>query len=328
MRRDARIAETASLLRHVLRRHLEGEERFSWSRAVEIALVQLARPGRPAASLTPLLRARLERQLHELSRGLTDPSDARQVEAFCRRAAEAAHLAVPKARHPGAKLKDVASDVGELARAAIFAEYAGARDEEDLVRRAVTRALRERSKTRRHLARLALDEDDPLRSLLELPDRGPVYLPPRDLRVHLAAAVTPKGKQSLLPGLLRQAARFSERALRPALGEELWGLCRPVGFADRRATNVLVQVTSSALAHEVSMRKLDLIARLKHVPGFEGVRDVRFLVEEPKALPVVGRRERTEPKPRAEREPPVRATDARLAARLERFLARGRDDDE
>lgn len=326
MRREAAIRETSALLLHVIRRHLEAEERFSWARAVEIALVQLSRPGRPAARLTPALRERLERQLSELARGLVDPTDPRQLEAFCRRAAEAAHAAVPKARHPGPRLKDVASDLKSLAKAAVYAEYGRAKDQDDLVRRAVTRALRERGRTRRHLARLALDESDPLRSLLELPDRGPVYLPPRDLRVHLAAGRTKEGKDSALPGLLRQAARFSERTLRPALGEELWGLCRPVGFADRRCTRVLVQVTSSALAHEVSMRKQELLMRLAHVPGFEGVRDVRFVVEERKAIPVVG--EKARPAPAPVEEPRATAKDPLLRQQLERFLARGRGGDD
>lgn len=326
MRRSAPLRETAALLLHVIRRHLEGEERFSWERAVEIALVQLSRPGRPAAPLTPPLKARLERQLHELARGLVDPTDPRQLEAFCRRAAEAAHRAGPKPRHPGAQLKDAAAGLGDMARAAVCAEYGNARDPDDLVRRAVTRALRERGRTRRHLARLHVDEDDPLRSLLELPERGPVYLPPRDLRVHLAAGRARDGKDSALPGLLRQAARFSERNLRPALGEELWGLCRPVGFGDRRATRVLVQVTSSSLAHEVSMRKQELVARLRHVPGFEDVKDVRFLVEERKALPAKGKRKAPEPPPT--QAPPVEARDPELRARLARFLARGHVDEE
>lgn len=319
--------QLAGHLHRVLRRALESGRAFSWALAADLALVQLSRPGRPAAALTPALRQTLRATLGVLSRDLADPRDPRQLWAYCRRAAEAALRALPRPRHPGAALQRPGLSLRGLATAALYAEYGQARDADDLLRRAVTRALRERRRQGGQVARLAVEERDPLRALLDLPASGPVYLPRRDVRVWLASGQGRRGRQDReqvgqaapLPGLLRQAARFAEASLRPALGDELWGLCRPVGFGDARATRVLVQVTSSALAHEVSLRKRELLARLQHVPGFEQVRDVRFLVEERRALPL---RRAPPPPPEVAPRSPVHARDPGLRALLERFVAR------
>ena len=314
--------ELAKQVYFVLRRHVESGRPFSWLDAADIALVQVARPGGPGALVTPAIREQLRNHFRLLTQDLSTPTDPKTLGIFCQRAAEAAFIYVPRARHPGARLRDPELPVRELVKAAMFAEWSQAIDDDDLVRRALTRALRERGRSRRHLAKLQLEAQDPLRRLLGLPDKNAVYLPSKDLRLHLASARNRAGKDQHLPVLLRQAARFSERYLRPALGEELWAICLPVGFVDNRMTRVSVQVRSSALAHEVSMRKTELISRLRQVPGFEQIKDIRFLIEEKRMLPVTGRRKTREssvPRPREQ----VQAKDPVLREQLARFLARG-----
>lgn len=319
--------ELAKQIYFVLRRHVESGRRFSWIDAADIALVQVARPGGPGALLTPAIREKLRNHFRLLTQDLSTPTDSKTLGLFCQRAAEAAFMHVPRARHPGARLRDPELSVQELIKAAMFAEWNQAIDDDDLVRRALTRALRERGRNRRHLAKLQLEPQDPLRRLLGLPDKSAVYLPPRDLRLHLASGRNRAGEDQHLPGLLRQAARFSERYLRPALGEELWAICLPVGFVDNRMTRVSVQVRSSALAHEVSMRKTELISRLRQVPGFEQIKDIRFLIEEKRMLPIKGNRKA--PAPTASTPlGPVHAKDPVLREQLARFLARGAISDE
>lgn len=319
--------ELAEQIYFVLRRHVESGRAFSWSDAADMALVQVARPGRPGAQLTPQMRETLRQHFMLLTHDLSTPAESKPLMHFCQRAAEAALARVPRPRHPGARLRDPSLSMQEMVKAALFAEWSQAVDDDDLVRRALTRALRERRKSRRHLRRLQLESQDPLRSLLGLPEGSAVFLPWRDLRLHLASARNRAGQDQALPGLLRQAARFSERTLRPALGEELWAICLPVGFVDPRMTRVSVQVRSSALAHEVSMRRVELLARLRQVPGFEQVRDIRFLVEEKRMLLVQGKKTRPMP-PASPKSEPMQARDPVLRAQLARFIARGSLDDD
>lgn len=284
---DPHVVETARHLFRLLRRMLEEGVRTDAARVVEIAWVQLTRPGRPGARIGLESRAALKQEMALSAARFVELSDNAALSRFCREVTEAAYRRVPRGSYSRPMVDAVGSNK-DLARAALLREYASSHDDEDLVRRAVTRAIRERRRHTQRTVRVDVEDNDPLRELLDLPARGAVRLPPQDIRLHMANVLSKSGEKSVLPPLLRRAARFSEKTLRPALGEELWGLCRPVGFADPRGHRLVVQVTSAALAHEVSMRKRELLHRLKAVPGFEGIKDVRFLVEERKSLPVLG----------------------------------------
>lgn len=279
--------------RAVLRSVRHGLERGAFSKddVVEVAMVQLLRPGRPGARLSATARDTLRAGLHQLAEAL-DVSQPRSLLAFARAAADAALAMIPPPRHPGATI-DVASRAGaaELARAAVWAEATHARDPDDHVQRAVTRALRERRKGR-GLKSVPLADDDPLRAVLDVPSRGRVVLPRTDLRIHMASAAD----GTALGQALRQAARFSEELIRDAVGEELWSLCRPVAFANKDETRVLVQVRSALMAHEVQLRSQELVHRLRTVPGLAQLAGIKIVVEEPAKLPVVSGRPRGMPR--------------------------------
>lgn len=285
---DPRVTETARHLFRLLRRILEEGVRSDASRVVDVAYVQLTRPGRPGAVLSDANRIALKSEMQLAAGRFVELSDNAALARFCKEVSAAAYRRVPKGRH-SRPLHDAVESSKDLARMAVLGEYSSSHDDKDLVRRAVTRAMRERRRHTQRTVRVDVEEQDPLRDLLDLPSRGAVRLPPHDIRLHMANVLSRKGSKSELPLLLRKAARFSEKTLRPALGEELWGLCRPVGFADPRYRVLIVQVTSSVLAHEVSLRKRELLHRLQAVPGFEEVRDVRFKVEDKRSLPVIGR---------------------------------------
>lgn len=286
---DPRVGETARQLFRLLRRHLDEGSRNDPERVARIAYVQLTRPGRPGARLSNEKRKALQEEIWLAAQRFAELSESSALARFCREVSAAAFRLLPKGRY-ARPLDDALESARELARTAVLTEYARSHDDKDLVTRAVTRALREQRRHRQHTVRVDVDDHDPLRELLDLPSRGNVRLPPHDIRLHLTNALSPKGERSALPTLLRRAARFSEKVLRPALGEELWGMCRPIGFGDARGRRVLVQVSSPAWAHEVSLRQRELLHRLRAVPGFEEVRELRFVVEERKALPVLGRR--------------------------------------
>lgn len=278
--RGARAADDAvRVLLAALRRRVD-DGRFSAEVAAETALAQLLRAGGPGAQLGAIDRAALREAVAALARPLaTTGPMPRALLAFARDAVQATTALRRPYRHPGAALEQrIDDDTATLARAALWAEATRGRGDDDLVRRAVTRALREKKRGRRGHVTVDVPDDDPLRALLHLPSRGRVWLPKNDLRARIAgtAAGTPFG------AALQQAARFAEEVVRGALGEELWALARPVGFADRAETRVLVEVASSAAAHEAQLRSREIVATLRTLPGLARVKGIRVqLATEP-----------------------------------------------
>ncbi len=228
-------------------------------------MVALGRGDRPGVLLSSELRERLAATLAGLAAALPPVVTDREVDAFARAAVEACIALVPRAR------RDV-QDPQKRLRRAIVAERVRAHDDDETVRRAVGRIKREDARDRRATSRFDVAANDPLRPLLDLPPQGRVALPKSDLRAHIVRAAG----GSTLGGLLRKAALFSDELLRPALGAELFAMGRVVGFADRTGKRVLIEVKSSAYAQELSLRKQEIVYRLRKVAGFEDVEDVRF----------------------------------------------------
>jgi hypothetical protein len=286
-RRAQQIEDTTRVVVRALRHALE-RGRFSVEDAADIALVQLFRPGGPAKLIGRDARERLSEAVRKLARAIDDVSKPRALLAFARASSEAAWSLASSPRHPGARIDEVAlGDARTLAHAAVYATATQARDPEDHVRRAVARAVRERRRQERgnntQMTRLPLHDGDPLRAVLDVPARGRVSLPKSDVRTHLAKAA----HHTALGVVLRQAARFAEDVVRPAIGEELWSLCRPVGFADKLETRILVEVGSALVAHEVQLRSLELVHRLRAVPSFAKVTSMKLVVVEPTARPIL-----------------------------------------
>jgi hypothetical protein len=269
---DARDESQRCLLRALSRRVDEG--RFSAEDAVDVALVQLARPGGPR--LGDAQRAALRRALTVLAGSLTPPAP-RALHAFARDAARLAWQAVRDARSPGAVVTEAAHgpDVRAAAQAAVYAELAHARDADELVQRAVRRAIVERRRALPGVP-VPLPGGDPLRDLLDLPVHGRVRLPARDVRGTIARVAV---DNAAMGTTLRRAARFARHVLEPALGDELWLLCRPVGFTDRHETRVLVATASSLAAQETQLRSRELVFRLRQVNGFTQVTATRVVVD-------------------------------------------------
>jgi hypothetical protein len=268
-----KVAETQrQLLRALARRVDEGQ--FGVDDAVDVTLVLLGRAGGPRLSVEQ--RTSLRRSLLLLARMLAPPSP-RALYSYARDAARLAWEAERPARSPGATLRDVAhgDDVESIARAAIYAELLSARDDDDLVRRAVHRAIQERRRGQPGVP-VPLHAGDPLRGLLDLPSHGRLRLPRRDLRGAIARVAH---EEPALGDVLRKSARFARHILEPALGPELWLLCRPVGFVDKAETRVLVAAENSLAGQETQLRSRELVYRLKSVVGFERVDAVRVVVD-------------------------------------------------
>lgn len=277
-----RIEETTVSIVRAVRRAIDAGG-FSPEDAPSIALVTLMR-GAPGSKLSVDKRAALNMVITKLAKAL-EPSQPRSVLAFARASSEAAWSLVHKGRHPGAAIAERAADipVRELARAALYAEGTSIGDPELHVQRAVTRAVRERRRSRGQ-KRVPLDDGDPLRVVLDVPSRGNVRLPRNDVRMRLAEAAH---DNAAFGDALRQASRFSQELLRPVLGEELWSLGRPTGFSDKKESRVIVEVPSAMHAYEMQLRSQELVHRLRRVKGFEHVANVKLVVVEAATLPVV-----------------------------------------
>jgi hypothetical protein len=282
-------AELADILFRAARRYVEDTPRTSQEGLARVVYVQLCRPGRPGGKLSDVQREALRLELTTLAKQAWDLTDPGQLSRFTAAAAATSLTRAPRGRHKR-PVDEAMHSRAQLARMALLSEYSAAKDGNDLVRKAVTRAIRERRKGAQRGVRLDVEDGDPLRELLDLPRHGEVRLPRTDLRAHLTRALQKDGSRSSLPGILRRAARFSEKTLRPALGEELWALCRPVGFSDDRGRRLSIEVVGASFAHEAHMRRNELLHRLQAVPGFEEVKELRFLVPERSTLPIVGTR--------------------------------------
>lgn len=271
------VGESTALIVRALKRRVD-QGGFGADDAVDEALLQVLRPGGPR--LNDADKSALRTTLQTLARSLvtaTAPPQPRALYTFAKDAAVAAWRLHHQGRSPAANIRERADgNARALAKAAIYAELVHATSDEDLVRRAVTRALGE--KKRGSPGRpVPLQPGDPLRHLLDLPPTGRLRLPRGDIRGAMAKAAV---EVPSLGGLLRQVAVFSRTVMEDALGEELWSLCRPVGFADLRRTRILVATASSVAAQETQLRSRELLYRLKKLDGLSTILGIRVVVDQ------------------------------------------------
>lgn len=84
----------------------------------------------------------------------------------------------------------------------------------------------------------------------------------------------------VLFGLLAKASCFSAYRLNKLLGDELFFLCRPVGFFDQTQTTILIEVPTNAHVHALTYRKLDILRALRKDTAFSQVKNLRFKVSQ------------------------------------------------
>ncbi len=271
------VEVTTRHLVRVLRRRIDDVDRpVSQESAAAVAFMQVCRKERPGGALGIDARERLRADVDALAQAF-DPTRQQSVVAFARAVAESAVRAVPARASVNQRV--VSNNTRAMATAAVRAEILGGESNEEIVRKAALRMFRERRRGRVGQKTLHLADTDPLKDLLDLPSSHASLLR-QDIR-HVMAS----GK---VGEVLREAARFSDVALRDVLGEELWALGRPVGFADGRQRQVLIEVDSDAIAHALSLRKPEILSRLRAAPGLDQVKDVRFTVKTKETLKVVG----------------------------------------
>ena len=268
-----RIADTCTVIVRAIKRRVD-EGGFVADDAVDIALLQISRTGGPR--LNDGDRRRLRETLTTLASSLAPPA-ARAIHRFGMDAGAAAWALHHAGRSPGSTLRDIADDGTnpQLVRAAVYAELLAGTNDEDVIRRAVKRVLSERQRGSPGRV-VPLSAGDPLRDLMDLPPTGRVRLPRGDVRTAVARAAN---SAPAFGAALRQSAVFSRTVLEPALGAELWTLCRPLGFADQRHTKVVVATTSSVAAQATQLRARELLYRLKTLEPLKDIVGVKVIVD-------------------------------------------------
>jgi hypothetical protein len=131
------------------------------------------------------------------------------------------------------------------------------------------------------LERLAnMAKTHPLREALTTVENGQ-QLAKEDIRYHFLRlkrnSSNNKG-DGVLFGLLEKAQSFSTYRLHMLLGDELFFLCRPLGFLGRNGTTLLVEVPTNAHLFALTWKKLEIIRALKKDAAFTDLKNIRFSV--------------------------------------------------
>lgn len=105
-------------------------------------------------------------------------------------------------------------------------------------------------------------------------------VPKEDIRNHLLNLNRKESSsnEGKLFGLLKKAQAFSAPKMHALIGDELFFLCKPLGFLDKNDQTLLVEVPTSAHLHALTYRKLELLMALKKDETFRFAKNIRFKV--------------------------------------------------
>lgn len=148
--------------------------------------------------------------------------------------------------------------------------------------RAANQLLKAKKKIDQEARLKSLTQKHPLRETLEVLQAGHRTLAKEDIKQHfLRLKKNPhpsRPNQGMLFSLLEKAQAFSTSRLHKLLGDELFFLCRPLGFLDQNGLTIIVEVPTSAHLHALTYRKNDILKALKKDPTFRTAKDIRLKV--------------------------------------------------
>lgn len=147
------------------------------------------------------------------------------------------------------------------------------------INRAANNLFQEKLEQQRAQTRAKMIELHPLGATLSLL-AGEQRIAKEDIRNHLLKlnkSVKNKGSTPLF-NVLKKAQSFSVVNLHNLLGDELFFLCRPLGFLDQKDETVVVEVPSNAHMHALAYRKLEILRALKNDPCFVKLKSIRFKI--------------------------------------------------
>lgn len=153
--------------------------------------------------------------------------------------------------------------------------------EQTATARAAYSLLKEKKDLEQKLQRIERIKSHPLRDTLEMFSHDKP-LPKEDIRNHLLHLKSfvhrDNPGQGMLFSVLKKAQAFSAVRLHQLLGDDLFFLCRPLGFVDKNEQLIEVEVPSSAHLNALTYRKLELLQALKKDPTFKRAQNIKLKV--------------------------------------------------
>lgn len=241
-----------------------------WIEAAKIALSQIERAtGAPTVNL--------EKRFIFFSSRLKNNMSPVSIRAFAHQCVLIAHekelLKVPE-KHEVSR-KNIEKKLQKNLSSAINSGCS----EASAINRAANSLFQEKLEQQRAQTRAKMIELHPLGATLSLLSSDQ-KIAKEDIRNHLLKLSKSSKNKSGTPlfNVLKKAQSFSVVNLHNLLGDELFFLCRPLGFLDQKDETVVVEVPSNAHMHALAYRKLEILRALKHDPCFVKLKTIRFKI--------------------------------------------------
>lgn len=251
----------------------------AWFKAAQIALNQIERSANSSDT-------GLNKRLIYLASQLKNNISVASIRAFAREAVSAAKKSGLLNSAKAKDVKDLAApakkNLEKKALRDLGKAISAGNSQPSAVNRAAHNLYQHKLEDDRKLARAAMTMSHPLKETFNTLNMTDKPLAKEDIRNHLLRLKknsTPNQPNSgILFNVLKKAQSFSPARLHQLLGDDLFFLCRPLGFVDQNDEIILVEVPSNAHLHSLTYRKLDILGALKHEPSFQKAKNIRFKV--------------------------------------------------
>lgn len=224
--------------------------------------------------------AQLDKRVYFFSLQLKGNIDVSSLRFFAQECVKsAANYMQVKGQSP----KEPTANLQKRAQKAIKRSMSEGHSEHGAASRAAYSLINEQKAYELEKAREKQIENHPLGYALTLFNSSKKPLAREDIRNHLLKLKNKSEKigtgQGVLFNLLKKAQSFSPHRLYQLLGDDLFFLCRPVGFADKNGLVIEVEVPSSAHLHALSFRKAEILKALKADAAFKQAQNIRMKVK-------------------------------------------------
>lgn len=239
--------------------------------AAKIALNQVAR-----AKAQPV--DNLEKRFLFFASRLKNNISPMSIRSFAKSCIDASDKSLGK---PSPKILETPKQLKKKAYQEIALAIARGESQETALNRAAHQLVRFKKKQDAAERKVRMAEEHPLSETFSALNSHSSKMPKEDIRQHLLnlKRKTESGSdQGRLFGLLKKAQAFSAPRVHALLGDELFFLCKPLGFLDRADQILLVEVPTSAHLHALTYRKLEVLMALKKDDNFRAVKNIRFKV--------------------------------------------------